>query len=863
MQAISLWEILEPINLATEDEVVCLTQEKVGKFLFEFDGFVFQYPWMILHASEHQGTSLFVFVLRLRITEASFFPSVAMPDFFVGHEQIVTKAHLGRECGEPLEHIMDCHPEGERGGDELDFALGLWILVDVAQVIESRTLEEVSDRGVGEPDRGVFVSRHNCDLYHTYDILYNINFEIIIDDEVKNDQRRFGMPERDLKSLQRARRVVEANSDIAETERLFEDLNARLLLNYPSQEETNMAFKAGVPLREILRRLYFENGKRAASRFLTLVEEVEARLGIPYLGIEGQQRRIELTRNRPYRYEASRYIFNNVRESLTLRIGEILKSKPGRDEFVRKLEALTRRLTARKLEQIDRAAQTGEVVQEQIVLVGGGPLTSHAATLLSPYYRVLVITDRDSLGGGWLNRCNMYINSSTSQSNIDTAPLPLLKGSTTTPITPRRHINAIDLGIYDDSDTLKVLCADRAVRKYISGPQLGAAVATNILLSASDVIVGQTVLPAETIVKGDGTKRLTIVDQDGKQRFIDASAVIFLTGPGAEVCKVQDVDSQLLYLESATRLRLLIDLTQRKYRELTQKNAAKNDLIMLVRNFERSLPRLLSQTGIEAVYQMWRVDFDSDPELFPLRDFYTNPAYDLAFIGGGDTTKVQKMAQDGRGPIDAYPPGLIVTPNQICTLYNFPASTTEEYAQASRPLYRQVFDPIVETTTDTEPAKVGAWRRVVKRNGQEVYEVQLIGEDGKPTGKVASHTHLIVATGLDPTPLVEEFNSTPITFRPLFDRDGVGVGLYSRQNLLIAGSAQRQQTFELPIEIQRILSELATENTVALWVYSLLLERALWTLLGEWLAPTNTSSTRRIFSTNLQLAANATLFSGD
>jgi hypothetical protein len=513
-------------------------------------------------------------------------------------------------------------------------------------------------------------------------------------------------------------------------------------------------------------------------------------------------------------------------------------------KWMKQLDKYVARSSKDNLADIDVATVRGETLKKDIVLVGGGPLSALMASILGPYYNVTVITDQRSVGFPWRAR-PLYINSS-AEGDLFGKQLPLLDG-TTTPVTLQGQGNNLNTSILTKCDTSDILCDDGTTRKYISGLRFGDFIATEQVFNADDFIVGQTVLVDQTFINQDGTQRLTLRDANDRIRQIDASAVFFLTGPGKEVSKFEDIVSGLDYRAQATNLEDRITGARQRIGSLKQ-IISELDSIVPSRNFDKSrvavakatfeqelreitvpLPKILNLTSIEKIYDFWLNDLDSDPDRFPLADLLQE-GVTIANIGGKDTSSILKELADGNGPDGAYPPGLKEKLRSgrrpRTTLYNEPAKTPEEAANLRRRRYKGV----VTVDTETVPDKV----KTCQERGRTVY-VTTVDDNGiESAGRFFDYA--FVGTGYERTPIE---TLSPIFNNIVYDIDAlrqgrrlaVGRGNYT-SSTFAGGSAAGLPKSEYPQELQNIIDGLGIpENSISAWLNALLLERMGWSFL--------------------------------
>ena len=471
-------------------------------------------------------------------------------------------------------------------------------------------------------------------------------------------------------------------------------------------------------------------------------------------------------------------------------------------------------------------------VHKDVVLVGGGPLTSIVASVLSPFFHITVVSEQNALGKPWRNR-HIYINSSSNVRDDEDAPLPLLGGATTR-VIGRKQYNSLDSELLLSDDTLAMRCDAGNIVQYAAGPRLGCLVATNIVFNADDYLLNQRVEVELTRQNADGTVRLTLVDtHDGSRRELNANAVIFLTGPGKERSRVA---SNSLYEQEATRLKQEIHAARERtrwFRESLDKlsdvpvsSGIKAQQVWLKRRLVSlsaiSLPRLLNLTDTEDILEYWCEDLKADPELYPYELLLPQT---VAYVGNGDTMRTVKELQEGRGPKSAYPDSrfrFFPSIEKSC-IYNEGTNSPKQYAGANRRRYRRTFT----STTTSQPFKVERYRLIVdSRNSRERMEVLFRDEFGLRRRR--RYDRVWDCTGLDRTPLQYQL---PFPSRLMRDMEGNVVGVSNREgNILIAGSATGFREQDFPRQLRDIINVLGVaQNTIALWVYGALVERLAYT----------------------------------
>jgi hypothetical protein len=519
--------------------------------------------------------------------------------------------------------------------------------------------------------------------------------------------------------------------------------------------------------------------------------------------------------------------------------------------WMQEMDAHVTDVSRTTLQAMDEVAQRGQSpLRKDVVLVGGGPLTSIVASILGPYFQITVVTEQRALGKPWRNR-PIFINSSCSVRDFNGAPLPLL-GGTTTRVIGRGQWNNLETSLLlQTSDTLDVSCENGETARYAAGPRLGDLVATNIVMNADDYVVGQRVDIAQMSRNADGSLQIVLIDtEDGSRRTIHATACFMLTGPGPEQSKVTGVGSQRLYQAAAAQINSALrearlDLAQARasLKQQVTRDQAEEPLVLaerrkqaslsanrIARRIQRKIPRLLTLTAVEKVYELWSEleELGADPLAFPLADVLTTREA-IAYIGNGDTARTLKELVDGNGPVCAYPTGW--NSRRVggrATIYNEEATSPEEYAAKARRRYGDVF------TGDTRgvPQKASRYRLVTDKGGRVRVEVSYRDTSGKRHRN--RYGYVFDATGLSRSPLEA---GLPAAFQigDVPDLAGVLVARGdARADLFIVGSANGALAPALPQALQDIVGVLGIpENTISLWVNGLLCERLAYTYLAQ------------------------------
>lgn len=490
------------------------------------------------------------------------------------------------------------------------------------------------------------------------------------------------------------------------------------------------------------------------------------------------------------------------------------------------IETSSRRL----LEGMDTIARNQQIpLQKDVVLVGGGPLTSIVASILGAFFHVTVITEQHGMGKPWRNR-PIYINSSSSVKDFNDAPLPLLGGCTTR-IIGRQQLNSLEIDLLLGIDTKMVRCENGGSVEYIAGTRMGDLIATNILLHTDDYLIDQRVDLSELQRTTNGKIRIQLLDmENGTRRELDASAVFLLTGPGKEQSTIPPASSQL-YREEATRLEMglrqarhLLAWHRDAICQLEKQEPTSGVRIQQQWIHERiaqttvELPHVLTLTAVEKLYEFWD-DFGALPEHFPLADLLTqsNP---IAYIGNGDTMRTLKELVEGRGPGSAYPSGFKAG-NAKSTIYNEKASSPQEYDASNRRRYQGTYT----STTTAIPFKASRYRLL---SGKPRVEVTHTDDGGRRRRR--QYRSVFDCTGVDRRP-IEASLPPSLPCEDIRDLQGIVVARGNADaNLFIAGSATGWTVRNFPENTQKVVEALGIpENTISLWVNGPLVERLAYT----------------------------------
>jgi hypothetical protein len=472
------------------------------------------------------------------------------------------------------------------------------------------------------------------------------------------------------------------------------------------------------------------------------------------------------------------------------------------------------------LQGMDRTAREQQIpVRKDVVLVGGGPLTSLVASIVGAFFHVTVITEQHGLGKPWRNR-PIYINSSSRVNDFNGAPLPLLGGCTTR-IIGRKQLNSLDVDLLLGTETKSVPCENGSVTDYIAGPRLGDLIATNILLYADEYLLDQRVDLSKTQCTTDGRTRLVLIDtEDGTRRELDASAVFLLTGPGKEQSKLPSAKGATHLDMQLRQTRCSLTWHRDALRHLEGQEPTRGVRVQRQWMRERiaetkvELPRVLTLTTIEKLYAFWD-DLEMDPATFPLTDLIAQ-SQTIAYLGNGDTMRTLKELVEGRGPASAYPSGMEAG-GAKSVIYNEMASSPQEYDASNRRRYQGTYT----ATTTAIPFKASRYRLM---SGKPRIEVTHRDETG--TRRRRQYGYVFDCTGLDRRS-IEATLPASVPVGDIRDLQGIVVARGNADiNLFLAGSATSWNVRNFPEEAQNIVEALGiAENTISLWINGPLVER--------------------------------------
>jgi len=470
------------------------------------------------------------------------------------------------------------------------------------------------------------------------------------------------------------------------------------------------------------------------------------------------------------------------------------------------------------LAEIDSRAESGSPrVKIPRLVVGDGPLAASALVQLGPYNRMGIVTNRAKLGSLWRDR-SIYINSSSREDNPLSPPLPLQNRGTTR-TAPTSHLNALRPVhlLNADSGTLKVrrgLFQEsgeiiQRTREYIPGQALGRIVAHNEVMNAEYFLMNQEVLFDQAKIAPDGkTKILTIKDvRTGRLREIETDYLDVVTGPGEETLTTVDEETRLLYEKGIEQVDALIYKVK-----ILKSIGARIPPTMIT----QALPRVLTLTIMEKLHGMWEDVFDREDRYWPFRDLVRDGVV-VGNAGGGDTTRVIAEFCNQKGPREGYPSDLDSEDIPIQYLYNAGADNKAGYDAKTRARYENVWG---ENTRSARSRRVESVRM-----NKDNKSVEVIGDVAR-----LQCDYVFLSLGFKRKDMVAMFDQAGIPIAKIFDSQGEVMGLGNRGlGINLNGSATGFGKDDLPDNLRNVIEILGIgENTVALWVYNLLLTRNLW-----------------------------------
>ncbi|HET9946892.1 MAG TPA: hypothetical protein VFQ63_02410 [Patescibacteria group bacterium] len=561
----------------------------------------------------------------------------------------------------------------------------------------------------------------------------------------------------------------------------------------------------------------------------------------PFRGFffEVQERLANLTQSRRARRAAVKVDreLTTPNDPIDKALRAIFSDKNLRREWMGKIDQRVSMASETNLAEIDeRKAEKGELVEKELVIVGGGPVTALLAAQLGPYYKITVITEQDAIGKPWRSRPN-FLNSS-AEDDFLSGRTPLQKGSTT-PLTPFgtvTNITPADLLVLDAAeDVLTVSCSDKKKRRYISGRSFGEIIATNIAANVTDFIVGQRVETEDSFGPGLDTI-LTLTDADGVKRRIRADAVIYATGPGKEKLGTNDPESNELFKEGVESLKEQLKVARELLSYLRNYVAATGGkpedfqrlLLESKQQFMLKLPRVLNYTMVEMITDYWITDLGESEEIYPLEPLF-DESNSLGFGGDGDNARVMIELFRGLGPANSRPKRLQAkSGGPRVTIYNEEAGSQREYDARARNRYTgRVF---IEGTTSSVPRKASRISQVTE-NGQEKIRVRDI------SGFSSDYDYYFPAAGLSEPDTLRNLQRAGVSmvYTPSFSTGTIVSRANGDRNTFIVGTAsQIGNNGFFPNEIRQIINRLQiNENTVALWAYIYLTEIFGWDFLSK------------------------------
>ncbi len=494
----------------------------------------------------------------------------------------------------------------------------------------------------------------------------------------------------------------------------------------------------------------------------------------------------------------------------------ILQDEDAGRELLSRVDEEVEKKSEALLVEIDELAKQGKRMRFDLGIVGGGLNTSTALTAIGPLLSTVVICEDAQLAQSW--RYNpIFINSSSIVRSLANIALPLLDGGTTGIVISKllggvvRAADLIGRAALTIKYKTKVLTDDgRVVResrtkKYLSGPILGRGAALNIAAHSDKILMHQQSLPERSRRLDDSVNIVVFKDKrDGKVRELELVAPLYTVGPGKEKLAIADLDTQTFYKESEQAVDDLIINVEEQ-----------------VKRGERpqyTIPKLLTLTSIRKLLRMWEITLKRDDSLHPLLPLF-KAGIEIGHTGGGDTTRTLTELFGGNGPRESYPSNYNQSEIPVQVLHNVNAKNRKEYILSNRSRYKNVYGENVLAV----PGKVGS----ITKSIDNPERVKLKTESGENY----EYDYVIVSTGFERDPVETKLDQAGYNIQRYSDLSGAFVGLGDKSNnILINGPATGFSRGDFPQRIRDVIDALGIkENTVALWVYQVLIARMMWT----------------------------------
>lgn len=107
MDRVGLGQVLEPVDLAAENDIVLLGKPKIRQFHVDFYGQIQQGSRVLVETFEHIYPPLFVAIFGLAVKETATATSDLGPGIFKPWEKGFAEAVLGGEYGKRLDDFVD------------------------------------------------------------------------------------------------------------------------------------------------------------------------------------------------------------------------------------------------------------------------------------------------------------------------------------------------------------------------------------------------------------------------------------------------------------------------------------------------------------------------------------------------------------------------------------------------------------------------------------------------------------------------------------------------------------------------------------------------------------------------------------
>lgn len=465
---------------------------------------------------------------------------------------------------------------------------------------------------------------------------------------------------------------------------------------------------------------------------------------------------------------------------------------PSRREFTKGVVgAVKTQSTENKRKVFESKNRTAEF---DTIVVGGGPVGNTAVVNIGPTQKTAYITSDPWHGYSWYSRANLTMNSSFDQFDPYGDPLPILEGATT-----KLLLNLLDLNrvAARSADSRTVAC-EVGTRSYAGGETAGV---TNLINAAASTphLFTRTELSYPSIAESDKKVFAVARDLDSGQSFqLNAEKLYIASGPGAEECKVADVESRDDYANA-----------QRLLRDQLTGEAKKIDF-----------PKLsnLQMLGDALVY--WIQNCNADPALYPFDFFDINAR--VSVLGDGDAAISVWKFLGGLAPESAYPPGfkeLLAKPQRRWLGFNRAKDLTQLPRQLNKNIDDVTFQRSAYEADLVVPGRVTAHRAIDRNN-------RSIGVQSIVAGASFIDNYTFVCTGLTDSKSEDRIENVSFNDATLANNPDFILGRQSDLGRVqILGLANKFPREKLPPPFREYLNTLGVDqkgNLAALWVWQYL-----------------------------------------